>query len=191
MLDTQFWKTADVDWKGIAIGETPICVECGRTHTYESSITCCSTPPNSSEWICDCCGASYYSEDELYYSDYEDEYLCEDCRIWCKILNDYIRESTRIYTDSAGNFVPQHLIDDETYFVCEHCGEIHYYAYENGTDDGYKLCPSCYEDADVVTKCEECGLVLLKAPTFETEIGTLCDECHDAYLEQMQTQQSA
>ena len=50
---------------------------------------------------CDYCGAEYTSRgdelpDGMYYSDYEDQYLCQDCAVWCEGLSDYVRPDTEL-----------------------------------------------------------------------------------------------
>lgn len=46
-------------------------------------------------WSCECCGDVYYSRedetpDELAWSEWNNEYLCSNCRIWCDGIDDYV-----------------------------------------------------------------------------------------------------
>jgi len=51
-------------------------------------------------YACDCCGDIYMSDDEdempdeLRWSEYEEMYLCGNCRTWCEGLSDYIKDTT-------------------------------------------------------------------------------------------------
>ena len=168
----------------------PICIECGREHDLNGSITCCSAPPNSNRWQCDCCG-EYFDEDDLYWSDYEDEYLCGDCSVWCEILDDYIREGREIYTDSHGDFVPQSEVDNGTYVVCEECGALVWYRDIETTKDGYKICIDCYEDDSITYACDYCGEIYMinKTELYSVEDdGTYCEECYQSYCESLESQ---
>lgn len=59
-------------------------------------------------YVCDCCEEVFLSydedemPDELRWSDYEEMYLCENCRTWCQGLSDYVRD-TRNLIDVQSN----------------------------------------------------------------------------------------
>lgn len=72
---------------------------------------------------CDCCGTIFtsYSEDEipdeLRWSDYEEQYLCEDCRVYCDGIYDYVNEHTNViyvYTNRGRLLFPEDLVIDES-----------------------------------------------------------------------------
>lgn len=76
---------------------------------FDGSIPLDSTDGSISgtPWSCDHCGDVYYSydddvPDELAWSEWNGEYLCEDCRIWCDGIEDYVRRdvpTVDVYTD--------------------------------------------------------------------------------------------
>lgn len=191
MTQTQIWRTTGDELPDpINIGAYPICIECGREHDLNGSITCCSAAPNSNRWQCDCCG-DYFDEDDVYWSDYENEYLCGDCSVWCEILDDYIREGREIYTDSHGDFVPQSEIDNGTYVICEECGAIVWYQDIETTKDGYKICIDCYEDDSITYECDCCGEVYMidKTESYSVEDDEIyCEECYQSYCESLESQ---
>ena len=66
---------------------------------------------------CDCCGETFMSyeegemPDELVWSDYEDMYLCENCREWCEGLGEYIRDTTSTVDVVTNNGVEEYPWD--------------------------------------------------------------------------------
>jgi len=59
-------------------------------------------------YICDCCGERY-SEDEIRYSEVEEEYICDNCSIYIDERDDIVREENAVYNDYTGLY---HYADD-------------------------------------------------------------------------------
>ena len=87
------------------------------THCHDHWAYCDSTDGYTSEetcYICPNCGARYYGThdecpDEMRWSDWADDYYCEDCCWWCELLEDYIPcnvETTTIYGDGYSDECP-------------------------------------------------------------------------------------
>jgi hypothetical protein len=52
-------------------------------------------------WTCDRCGEVYYSRDDetpddLAWSEWNSEYLCPDCRVWCDGIDDYVNRDVSV-----------------------------------------------------------------------------------------------
>ena len=98
-------------------------------------------------YCCDSCGAEFVSydedeaPDELAFSNYEDSYLCEHCRVWNEYLDDYIsndREVIRVQTNNGIKYIP------EDYVLCNATSRLGRFGYfvcienANGDDDWYE-----------------------------------------------------
>lgn len=59
------------------------------------------TEGNRSE--CECCG-DYYNEDEMHYSDTEEEMLCENCTTYIEERDDVVRSDNALYNNYTGNY---------------------------------------------------------------------------------------
>ena len=81
-------------------------------------------------WVCDHCGAEFWSDyddetpDGLHYSEWNDEYYCDDCCWWCEYLDDYISN------DDAS--VTAHEDEDTEFEVPESWAEEHNYQFIDG-----------------------------------------------------------
>lgn len=53
--------------------------------------------------ICDCCGERT-DEDELNYSDYEEEYLCDECSTYIDERDDIVRIDNAVYNSFSGHY---------------------------------------------------------------------------------------
>lgn len=78
-------------------------------------------------YACDCCGEVYMSyeedemPDELCWSEYEDCYLCENCRAWCDGIQDYIKITTHcVEVDTADD-----IVDYPKAYVLDNSIDIH------------------------------------------------------------------
>lgn len=92
-------------------------------------------------WSCEYCGEVFFGYDddtpeELAWSEWNGEYLCNDCRIWCEGIDDYVRRDVSVvnvfvysnrYTvsypyeyvmDSLTTETEIELIGDSDYFIC-------------------------------------------------------------------------
>lgn len=63
---------------------------------------------NNNIRLCDSCGERY-DEEEVYYSDYEDEYLCDECSVYIDERDTSVRRDNATYNDYANTY---HLTDD-------------------------------------------------------------------------------
>ena len=60
--------------------------------------------------ICDCCGESTH-EDEIRFSDCEDENLCDDCSTYIEERDEYCRTDNATYNNYTGNYHYQSDLD--------------------------------------------------------------------------------
>ena len=63
---------------------------------------------NVNSSCCDCCGDAY-NEEDVYYSDFEDEYLCDDCSVYIDERDVSVRRDNATYNDYSNTY---HLSDD-------------------------------------------------------------------------------
>lgn len=144
--ETQYWRSPE----GLEFGKN-LCIKLSKHYTnlpyvdsfryYDPCNNTINTVPFSGcinldstdgsyegyPYACDCCGEIYISydedemPDELCWSEYEDCYLCNDCRIWCEGVQDYIKTTTpciEVYTSDG-------IIDYPTGYVLDNSINIH------------------------------------------------------------------
>tara|TARA_R110000824_G_scaffold202163_1_gene386388 strand:+ start:1103 stop:2338 length:1236 start_codon:yes stop_codon:yes gene_type:complete len=63
---------------------------------------------NNSGSMCDCCGERQH-EDEIHYSEVEEEYLCDECSTYIEEREDVCRQENSMYNNYTGNY---HYCDD-------------------------------------------------------------------------------
>lgn len=124
----------------VQIGHDPICIECGYEHTNEECINCCNEP---CKHICYECGAEIYDSDDAYCVD--GHYYCRDCVEYCDCCDEYRLARHVVYLDNYDRRVCADCLE-ERFFRCDRCGEYTRNRYRHDTDDGYTLCPDCYDE---------------------------------------------
>jgi hypothetical protein len=130
----------------MVIGASPICIECGERHDYESNINCCT---GSGEYCYDC--GCRISEDEVIWID-GDPY-CRDCVSYCDYCNEYHRGDST-YIESDGISVCDWCLS-EYYVWCENCDEYHHIDNSTYVESlGRYVCDDCLDE---YVKCEFCG----------------------------------
>lgn len=65
---------------------------------------------NADNSCCDSCGESYH-EDEVYYSEIEEEYLCDECAIYIEEREGSVRSTNAIYNNYTGYYHYRYDID--------------------------------------------------------------------------------
>lgn len=161
--DYQYWLTPDDNYQMATSREFQISLnkrydefpymDSFRYYDYEANLLStipirdCSYLSNTDgswreqyPWVCDSCGTTYYSNyddetpDEIFYSDYEDRYLCEDCAIWCEYIESYVSRYCDMVNLSIEKLddtpVPRTYIEDRGSDFIEIDG--HYF--EDGSD---------------------------------------------------------
>ena len=163
----------------IIMGKNTICISCGnKLDSYTDNINCCS-----SRYVCNNCGDSITSEDDVYYVDCET--YCRDCVVYCERCGEFERErDSEIVRIQRRSFVDEVCYckncQDEYSGVCEECGERWDWEDMIHTEDDYNYCPDCCS----YFICEECGETYSDNQYNETDDGTcLCDACYDEYKE--------
>jgi hypothetical protein len=53
--------------------------------------------------ICDCCGERFH-EDDVYYSELEEEYLCNDCGVYIEERGESVRREHAVYNEYSGDY---------------------------------------------------------------------------------------
>lgn len=151
----------------ITVGHTPICVECGCSHSVEDNINCC----HSNEVICADCGCVIDEEDAEFICG---DYYCHDCCSWCDRCENYNRGEVT-YVENYG-YVCEDCIED--FYCCEDCGgyftfeDVHYI--EN---EGVYVCDECLESN--FTTCDHCGEYLRNDDIHELDGKDLCEDCYE------------
>jgi hypothetical protein len=79
---------------------------------------------------CECvhCGATSH-EDESYYSDFHEGYLCYDCSIWSEVMRDYIIYDEAVRYDTNSDYVHEDRADFNDIYLCYVRDE--YYSIDN------------------------------------------------------------
>ena len=54
--------------------------------------------------MCDCCGHRFH-EDDVYYSEAEEEYLCNDCGVYIQERGESVRQENAIYNNYSGDYL--------------------------------------------------------------------------------------
>lgn len=153
------------------VGASPICIECGYTHTKESCINCC-TDPNAH--CCSDCGCDIYDEDDVIWIN--GSAYCRDCVHYCEHCAEYHRQE-------------EYYIDDRDIYVCESCFDEYYVYCEEccrnvDRDDarwieseGNYVCDECV--AENYFECEECEEYFHNDDAHEHEGRCLCEDCYE------------
>lgn len=157
--------------KYIAVGHTPICVECGYNHKLEDSISCC----HDQCIICAGCGR-YINLDDL--DDYAEKidgvYYCHDCCSYCDHCDTwYMGKTTEV---NGYGHVCEACLHDGTFTQCDECGKWfvnRLMTYIDSTD--HYVCGSCR--AHDYTKCDECGEWFYDDDVISLNNEYLCSEC--------------
>jgi len=121
---------------------------------------------NTEDWennyICDRCGESFPSADDLYYFEGDDSYYCEDCYeelVKCcdNCGNSYHRDTMEYVYNENNRYVLWCEGCREDYATeCEHCGDLYDSAAIIETEDGYFYCKDCAKELGYV-QCDRCG----------------------------------
>ena len=158
----------------IVFGAEPICIECGRRHSYDENISCCVGDyyEDSYEYCTDC-GCRIDSED-VYWVD--DNPYCDGCVSYCDDCEEYVPNDE--INEIDGDYVCDHCLEHGDYFACDDCGELHHISYLTKTEDGYKYCENCYDDNTFI--CDECGETYSNNSEYYDEI-TDCYYCKNCY----------
>ena len=161
-------------------GAQPICIDCGREHSYDESISCCESDVH----YCTHCGARIYGDD-IYWVEgrWEEHPYCEDCVTYCDECNEY-RPNEEVQ-EIDGRYVCDHCIDySDNYYVCDACGEVHHIDYMVWTENEDKYCEDCAETETFT--CETCRCIYSMSASYydeETE-AHYCYDCYDELLEE-------
>lgn len=163
----------NLDDAPVLIGQMPTCIECGRDHSYENSLSCCSSAP-SCGYVCEDCG-SHMDEDDAVWVESEQGWFCGECVAYCDICGEYHREYEVRYVESADRYVCDECLDDG-FIRCEDCGEwvpTEDSTYIGGED--YSVCSNCYSES--YGYCEECCENFKLEELTEIDDKHLCDNC--------------
>lgn len=155
------------------VGANPICVRCGKRHTTEDNICCCS------EVECAHCGYDVDIGDAI---EIDGRFYCEECVSRCPICGENVVEDDMVYVDSEDRNVCPHCIE-EHYTRCEYCGE---YVYNDDAthieDRDIYVCESC-ADAHCFF-CEECERYFSADARYPYNDKDLCEKCYEECIRQ-------
>ena len=160
--------------KYITVGHTPICVECGCSHSVQDNINCC----HSDEIICADCGCVIDEEDAEFI---DGTYYCHDCCNYCECCNEYYR-GNETYVNSYG-YVCEDCLDSEDFIQCEDCGEwfrTNDVTYLENLD--IYVCRDCLRDN--FTECDWCGDFLRDEDINRVDGKDLCPDCFKKHNEE-------
>lgn len=174
----------EYEWDGsvITIGHDPICIDCGCTHRESENINHCTNGRRvcadcgytyheddmhyiGDEWYCeDCCRECeccecWVANDDTYWVEYENRYVCSDCRhdhyTRCDCCDELFRDYDTTCIESEDNYVCESCLD--YYFTC--CDLCNEYVrdrnahYDEQTDSHY--CNDCWEELNAEEENEE------------------------------------
>lgn len=114
-------------------------------------------------YACDCCGETFVSydedemPDELRWSEYEQMYLCEDCRTWCTGLSDYVRDTTNLVDVQTNHDLEDYPIEyvEDNQIDCECTNRI-------GRSDEFIRINNTWYTADFSSLVVKNGLITIK-----------------------------
>lgn len=160
----------------IMFGAQPICISCGRRHSYDESISCCY---DSNYEFCESCGCRIYSDDAYWIGDYP---YCSDCTAYCEHCGSYVLENE--INDINGIYVCDDCLRED-FIECDCCGTYHHY--DSGdiitTYDGFSYCEDCEDENTFI--CNDCQELYDKSNKYydkETD-AYYCKSCYNALLE--------
>ena len=160
--------------KYITVGHTPICVECGCSHSVQDNINCCC----SNEIICADCGCVIDEEDAEFI---DGTYYCHDCCNYCECCNEYYRGNDT-YVNNYG-YVCEDCLDSGDFIQCEDCGEwfrTNDVTYLENLD--IYVCRDCLRDN--FTECDWCGDFLRDEDINRVDGKDLCPDCFKKHNEE-------
>lgn len=128
------------------VGETPICIECGRTHHDEECISCCA---DYGRYACADCGERIHEDDVCWVNG---EPYCRDCVHWCEWCEDYHRQD-EFWIEDRQMYVCESCYNED-FYCCEECGDYIRDAYYVDSEEIY-VCNTCRER--YFTECGDCG----------------------------------
>ena len=154
----------------VCIGHSPICIECGHTHSHENTINCCN-----GYYRCANCGDPIDEEDIRWV---DGEPYCCDCADWCECCQEYHRGEMYWveHYGSWGAYVCESCYN-EHFVTCECCNEIVWQENAQWVDDadGY-ICDHCYNE--MYACCPECGASYPTAIMYEHNGEWYCEDCY-------------
>lgn len=110
-----------LNYKTITVGHDPICPKCGIQHSRNDNILCedCYREDDY-DGYCNCCGAGYYQDDEIWDRDTDNCYCCTECAerhdvYWCENVEEY--HSENVYYD---DWINEYFYDrDDEYIITD------------------------------------------------------------------------
>lgn len=189
----------DFNFNKIQIGQKPICIECGESHTYSECINHCVSPGGE---ICAYCGEpiSAHDMEHGYYRDTENG-VCHDydeCAPYCEYHDRYEMANDHEYVHRIGYFCEAGIENDTRVARCESCGEVFNLDFE-GVCDAHEdyYCEGCanesltyveseyeYYPNDEVRACENCGEYFVKDDMKMIDGLYYCEDCAEEIEEE-------
>ena len=158
------------------VGNAAYCLCCGA-ELDDNDRVCCHNCEGD-KYCCHCCN-EYSDEDEMFYCDDVDDWVCENCVQTCDECETHFGRRgslTEVY-DRDGNRIE--VCEDcleQNYVWCDNCEEYHWYG-NIGYFDDVALCPDCVDE--LTESCTECGALHLRENMTEVDGRWVCEECLD------------
>lgn len=151
-----------------AVGEDPICVECGCEHSCRENINCCE----GNYRTCEHCGARIPEDEEYWVGDYA---YCRDCVTRCECCDEYVLNDD--ITEVNGANVCRDCLEED-YIECAECGEYVHVDDATYIEGEYiDVCPDCRDEH--FRECPVCFEYHRTEDMYEDEPGTyVCERCH-------------
>ena len=167
-------------FKKITLGAEPICISCGRRHTYEKNISCCE---NQSGYYCEECGGRISEDDVIWVGDYP---YCCDCAIYCEECGCGVSRDDAYRVDDV--WYCEDCID-QVATPCNYCGEYEYNDCIVTTEEANSYCENCAEEK--VRYCDECGECHETDNIIYDEVTEkwYCKECYEDLLEERESEE--
>lgn len=174
-LSTHKERANGKEHRTIIFGAKPICISCGRQHSFEDNISCC----HSGCEYCEDCG-SRIDEDDVYW--YDDRPYCYGCVTRCDECDEWIPD--RYINEVDGYSICNDCLEENYNFEqCDHCGEWHHIDNLTTTEDGCAYCDYCATCHSFV--CEGCGARYSEDAVYYDEETNeyYCKDCYDELIE--------
>lgn len=171
----------------VEIGHAAYCLTCGDELDEESRINCSACDGDKHRcWNCE----ELHYEDEMYWCDDVDDYVCEDCVYTCHECGEHFGRSENVHEVRDRNGYPidvcESCLDD--YCFCESCEEYHWHG--NVSEyDGVWLCNDCA--VEETEACDNCGEVHLQRNMTCTDGIWRCETCQKEFEEDEDEQEGA
>jgi len=176
------------DGESCEYGGPIYCPDCGDEFSGGGEVRyICDSCDCAQGRTCDCCGYRY-DDDDMVYSNYDNQWLCYDCRFYDDYTDEYYNEQEHDFETVYGRYGDERHVDvaieqaisNGDWFRCEHCGEVYdsNYCSPYEDDNGNVYCEDCFDKLFVT--CDECGCIVERNDAVEYNGNYYCEDCAES-----------